>query len=128
MTVLEDLMYTREHEWIRMEGTSARIGITDYAQDHLGDVVFIELPTVGGRLDAGATLASLESVKAVSEVFMPFAGVVLAVNTTLESHPELLNEDPYASWIARVAFEERPDGAAVMDAGAYRALCAEGVR
>ena len=126
MIILEDLLYTKEHEWVRAEEGSALVGITDFAQDHLGDVVFVELPAVGARLDAGAPLASLESVKAVSEVFMPISGLVLKVNASLESTPELLNEDPYASWIARVVFDKSPKEAGLMDADAYRAFCSEG--
>jgi len=96
------------------------------AQDHLGDVVFVELPAIGARLNAGAPLASLESVKAVSEVFMPVSGLVLEVNTSLETAPELLNKDPYASWIARVAFDQSLAESGLMDAAAYRTFCAAG--
>jgi len=126
MKILDHLLYTKEHEWILADGASARIGISDFAQDHLGDVVFVELPAIGARLNAGAPLASLESVKAVSEVFMPVSGLVLEVNTSLETAPELLNKDPYASWIARVAFDQSLAEAGLMDAAAYRAFCAAG--
>lgn len=126
MKILDHLLYTKEHEWILADGASARIGISDFAQDHLGDVVFVELPAIGARLNAGASLASLESVKAVSEVFMPVSGLVLEVNTSLETAPELLNKDPYDSWIARVAFDQSLAEAGLMDAAAYRAFCAAG--
>ena len=125
MNTPDNLLYTREHEWILMEDGSALVGISDYAQDHLGDVVFAELPSVGSRLAAGSPLASLESVKAVSEVYMPISGTVMEVNVLLEKSPELLNSDPYGSWIARVAFDTSPDLAGLMDAAAYGAFCAE---
>ena len=125
MNTPDNLLYTREHEWIRMENGSSLVGISDYAQEHLGDVVFAELPAVGVRLAAGSPLASLESVKAVSEVYMPISGLVTEVNSALENSPELLNSDPYGSWIARVEFDTSPDLAGLMDALAYRAFCAE---
>ncbi len=120
-----DLLYTKEHEWIRLEGDAALVGISDYAQDQLGDVVFVELPNVGARLEVNAALASLESVKAVSEVFMPKSGTVLEVNRILEASPEQLNENPYGSWIARIAFDAPVAAGEFMDADAYRVFCAE---
>lgn len=126
MNVPTELLYTKEHEWIRIEGDVAVIGITDHAQDLLGDVVFVELPDAGTHLDAGDALASLESVKAVSEAFMPQAGTVREVNTDLESAPDAINADPYGSWIAKVAFDEAVNTASYLDAAAYRAFCLEG--
>ncbi len=125
MNVPTELLYTKEHEWIRMEGDVAVIGITDHAQDLLGDVVFVELPAVDTRLEAGAALASLESVKAVSEVFLPQAGTVRAVNMDLESTPDAINSDPYGSWIAKVVFDDAVAATAYLDAAAYRAFCLE---
>lgn len=125
MNVPAELLYTKEHEWIRMEGQTAVIGITDYAQDKMGDVVFVELPAPGAHIDEAAPLANLESVKAVSEVFMPQSGTVEAVNTALEPAPESLNTDPYGSWIARVTFDAPLTQGTYLDAAAYAAFCAE---
>lgn len=121
----EDLIYTKEHEWIHVEGKSARIGITDYAQDHLGGVVFVELPGLEAHIVKGDTLASLESVKAVAEVGMPLDGVVLEVNSALENAPELLNDSPYEAWIACVAPDGMPQQGDFMDAAAYQAYCGD---
>ncbi len=118
-----ELKYTKDHEWIKMEGDTAIIGISDFAQDALGDVVFINLPEVGDAVNAGEAFGDVESVKAVSDVNSPVTGVVSAVNEELIDAPELLNEDPYANWIIKVenitAYEE------LLDAAAYEAFCAE---
>jgi len=103
MTIPADLKYTREHEWIRIEGDTATFGLTDHAQEALGDIVFVELPEIGRNVAAGEAFAVVESVKAVSDVYAPAAGEVIEVNTALEDAPEKVNEDPYgAGWIARV--------------------------
>lgn len=118
----DDLIYTEEHEWLRpVAGRRFRLGITDYAQDQLGDIVFIELPEVGVTLDAGALLAEVESTKSVGEVYAPAAGKVTAVNQTVADQPELLNSDPYGDgWLVEMEFEaELP---VLLDAAAYRAL------
>ncbi len=118
-----ELKYTKDHEWIRVEGDVAIIGISDFAQDALGDVVFINLPEVGDAVNAGEAFGDVESVKAVSDVNSPVTGVVCAVNEELVDAPELLNEDPYANWIIKVenitAYEE------LLEAAAYEAFCAE---
>ncbi len=118
-----ELKYTKDHEWIKMEGDVAVIGISDFAQDALGDVVFINLPEVGDAVSAGEAFGDVESVKAVSDVNSPVTGTVCAVNEELVDAPELLNEDPYANWIIKVenitAYEE------LLDAAAYEAFCAE---
>ncbi len=118
-----ELKYTKDHEWIKMEGDIAVIGISDFAQDALGDVVFINLPEVGDAVNAGEAFGDVESVKAVSDVNSPVTGTVCAVNEELVDAPELLNEDPYANWIIKVenitAYEE------LLDAAAYEAFCAE---
>ncbi len=118
-----ELKYTKDHEWIKMEGDIAVIGISDFAQDALGDVVFINLPEVGDAVNAGEAFGDVESVKAVSDVNSPVTGVVCAVNEELVDAPELLNEDPYANWIIKVenitAYEE------LLEAAAYEAFCAE---
>jgi len=103
MTIPVDLKYTKEHEWVRIEGDVATFGISDHAQEALGDIVFVELPEIGRTVDAGEAYAVVESVKAVSDVYAPVAGEVIEVNETLEAEPEKVNTDPYgAGWIARV--------------------------
>ena len=118
-----ELKYTKDHEWIKMEGDIAVIGISDFAQDALGDVVFINLPEVGDTVTAGESFGDVESVKAVSDVNSPVTGVIVAVNEDLADSHENLNSDPYGSWIIKVenitATEE------LMDAAAYEAFCAE---
>ena len=118
-----ELKYTKDHEWIKMEGDIAIIGITDFAQDALGDVVYINLPQVGDEVTAGESFGDVESVKAVSDVMSPVSGTICAVNDELEDSPENLNSDPYGSWIIKVegisAQEE------LLDAAAYEAFCAE---
>ena len=118
-----ELKYTKDHEWMKMEGDVAVIGISDFAQDALGDVVFINLPEVGDTVTAGEAFGDVESVKAVSDVNSPVTGVIVAVNEDLADSPEMLNEDPYGAWIFKVenitATEE------LLDAAAYEAFCAE---
>ena len=97
-----DIQYTKDHEWARKDGDTVKIGISDYAQDQLGDIVFVEVPEVGETFAKGEEFGSLESVKAVSEVYLPISGEIVAVNTALEDAPELINEDPYENWIVEV--------------------------
>jgi len=97
-----DIYYTKEHEWAAKEGDIIKIGISDYAQDQLGDIVFVELPEVGSSFERGDEFGTLESVKAVSEIYLPVSGEIVAVNEELEDAPELINEDPYANWIVEV--------------------------
>ncbi|CAB1128924.1 glycine cleavage complex lipoylprotein [Candidatus Hydrogenisulfobacillus filiaventi] len=112
------LRYTREHEWIDGDG---RVGITDFAQDALGDVVFVELPETGRKLAPGDAFAVVESVKSVSDIYSPVGGTVVEVNEALRDHPELVNQDPYGSgWIARLAVDQEPPD--LLTADAYRAL------
>ena len=118
-----ELKYTKDHEWIKMEGDIAVIGISDFAQDALGDVVFINLPEVGDEVTAGESFGDVESVKAVSDVNSPVTGVVLEVNEELSDSPENLNSDPYGSWIIKV--EKITATEDLMDAAAYEAFCAE---
>ena len=121
----EDLKYTEEHEWLaNAEGSSTvRVGITDYAQDQLGDVVFVELPKVGEKVEAGAPLGEVESTKSVSEIFAPISGEVSAVNTALDSTPELINSDPYGEgWIVEINATDPTALAELMDAAAYQEL------
>ena len=104
MSVPEELQYTKSHEWVRTEGDTATIGITDHAQDELGDVVFVELPEVGTTFDAGDSFGTVESVKAVSDLYTPVGGEVVEVNETLNDQPEMINEDPYGEgWIVKLS-------------------------
>lgn len=123
MNIPEDLRYSREHEWVRVEGTVARVGITDFAQDSLGDVVFVQLPDVGREVSAGTSVSEVESTKSVSDIYAPLAGVVCAVNGTLTDQPELVNADPYgAGWMFDLEVGAAPDLGALLDAAGYRAL------
>ena len=115
----EDLMYSDDHEWAKQTGDTVKIGITDYAQDQLGDIVFVEMPEVGETFAAGDEFGSLESVKAVSEAFIPLGGEVVAVNEELEEAPELVNEDPYASWIVEIKPSGPEEYAKLMDREKY---------
>lgn len=119
----EDLRYSEEHEWVRLEGTRATVGITDFAQDALGDVVFVALPEVGGEVAAAASIAEVESTKSVSEIYAPIAGTVVEANADLEATPELVNRDPYgAGWIFAVEVADPAALDGLMDAAAYRTL------
>lgn len=118
-----DLKYSKSHEWIRYEDGVAVIGISDFAQDALGDVVFVNLPAVGDEVTAGEAFGDVESVKAVSDLISPVSGVVLEINEELEDSPENLNEDPYGAWIIKV--ENVTDEEELLEAEAYEALCAE---
>ena len=118
-----ELKYTKDHEWMKMEGDIAVIGISDFAQDALGDVVFINLPEVGDAVTAGEAFGDVESVKAVSDVNSPVTGVIVAVNEDLADSPENLNSDPYGSWIIKV--ENITETEELLDAAAYEAFCAE---
>ena len=118
-----ELKYTKDHEWMKMEGDVAVIGISDFAQDALGDVVFINLPEVGDTVTAGESFGDVESVKAVSDVNSPVTGVIVAVNEDLADSPENLNSDPYGSWIIKV--ENITETEQLLDAAAYEAFCAE---
>lgn len=121
MKIPDDLLYTEEHEWIQIEGDSATIGITDYAQQELGDVVYVELPEQGLDLDVGQTFGSVESVKAVSEIYAPLSGTVAEINGTLEESPETVNEDPYGTgWMLRLDVTESAEVGELMSAADYR--------
>ena len=110
MSVPEDLQYTKSHEWVRIEGDTATIGITDHAQDELGDVVFVELPDEGATFDAGDSFGTVESVKAVSDLYTPVGGEVVEVNSALEDAPENINEEPYGEgWIVKLRTTDEAD-------------------
>ena len=115
----DDLRYTDEHEWARISGDTARIGVSDYAQDQLGDIVFVELPAVGDTIAKGEVFGTLESVKAVSELYLPLSGEVVAVNTALTDAPELINQDPYAAWIVEVRPTDAGEYDQLLTAAAY---------
>ncbi len=118
-----NVKYTNEHEWIRMEGEEAYVGITDYAQDQLGDVVFVDVPTVGETLAQGEVFGTIEVVKTVSDIFIPVGGEVLEVNPDLEEHPELVNQDPYGKgWLIRIKLADPAEMDGLLDAEAYREL------
>ena len=118
-----DLRYSREHEWVRVDGSIARIGITDFAQDSLGDVVFVQLPDVGLEIVAGASASEIESTKSVSDVYVPVSGAVSAVNAALVDTPELVNNDPYGEgWILELTLGDPSELDALLDADAYRAF------
>jgi glycine cleavage system H protein len=120
-----DLRYTEDDEWVRAEGDEAVIGITDYAQDSLSDIVYLELPGVGDSFDSGATFGVVESVKAASDLFMPVSGEVVAVNDDLTGSPEQINHDPYgAAWMIRIRMSDLSELDKLMDAAAYEALLA----
>ena len=123
MNIPEELKYTSEHEWVRIEGTTARIGITDYAQDALGDVVYVALPLVGATVASMASCCEVESTKSVSEVFAPVAGRVTEVNAELSDAPQNVNEDPYGKgWIFAVEMADPAEAEGLMDAAGYRGL------
>jgi glycine cleavage system H protein len=122
-----DLRYTKEHEWARLEGDQARVGITAYAQEQLGDVVFVELPKVGARVSAMKTFGVVESVKAVSDLYAPLSGEVVAVNDALPRKPEVVNSDPYGEgWMIAIRLADRTEYDALLTAGAYEQLIAGG--
>ena len=123
MTINPDLKYTKSHEWIKEENGVALVGITDFAQDALGDVVFVNLPEAGDEVVAGESFGDVESVKAVSDLVSPVSGIVQAVNEELMDAPEMLNSDPYGAWIIKV--EQVTDREELLDADDYEALCAE---
>lgn len=120
MAIPEDLLYSEEHEWVRVEDQGVSVGITDFAQEELGDIVYVELPEVGKSFGTRDEIGSIESVKAVAEVYTPLAGEIVEVNSALLDRPELINEDPYGDgWLVRLATDGAPDVSALMDAEAY---------
>ena len=114
--------YTKDHEWMDLSGDRARVGITDYAQQQLGDVVYVELPDVGASLKAGQSFGTIESVKAVSEIYAPASGEVVEVNAALKSKPEVVNQDPYGSWLIVLKLSNPAETASLLDATGYADL------
>jgi glycine cleavage system H protein len=123
MNAPDELRYSSDHEWLRLEGDRVRIGITDYAQDALGDVVYVQVPEVGASVTAGESFGEVESTKSVSEIYAPVAGTVVEVNGDLDASPELINSDPYGGgWIAVLEVADASEPGSLMDAASYRAL------
>lgn len=126
MNVPEDLRYSPDHEWVRVEGQTITLGITDYAQDALGDVVFVDVPDIGTAVTTGGTFSEVESTKSVSDIFAPVSGTISEVNAALADSPELLNDDPYGDgWICRIDLADAAELDALLDADGYRALIEE---
>jgi len=119
----ENLKYSKEHEWVRFEGNRAVVGITDFAQGELGDIVFVEIETVGSHLDKGSTFGTIEAVKTVSDLFLPVSGKVLEVNSKINESPEIINKDPFgAGWLIKMEIDDPAQVNDLMDAGAYAAM------
>jgi glycine cleavage system H protein len=126
MNVPDDLRYTADHEWVRVEGDNLRVGITDFAQDALGPVVFVQLPEVGATVSRGDVLGEVESTKSVSEIYAPVGGIVAEVNTALADTPEQLNDEPYgAGWICVLQSSDAADRETLLDAAGYRGIIPE---
>jgi glycine cleavage system H protein len=123
MNFPENLRYTKEHEWVRVEGDEAVVGITDFAQAELGDIVYVEIETQGQDLDSGAIFGTVEAVKTVSDLYLPVSGIITEVNPKLNSNPELVNKDPYGDgWMIRMKLANPADVDTLMDATAYQSL------
>lgn len=123
MNIPDNLKYTKDHEWVRVEGNEAYVGITDFAQGELGDIVFVEIETEGESLGQEEVFGSIEAVKTVSDLFMPVSGEVLEINNELESNPEIVNQDPYGKgWLIKVSVSDESELSALLDAEAYREL------
>jgi glycine cleavage system H protein len=120
-----DFKYTKEHEWIKPEGSNATIGITSYAQESLGDIVFVDAPKVGSEITAGATFGSVESVKAVSDLFAPASGTVTEVNAELATAPEKINQDAHASWLVKIKLKNPAELDSLLSAADYEKFVAE---
>lgn len=125
MKVIKDLLYTKDHEWVKVEGKKAYIGITDYAQHALGNIVFVELPEVDEEFSEGDEFAVIESVKAASDAYMPITCTILAVNEALDDEPALLNEDAFENWLVKVEISDESELDSLMTAEAYEAFCNE---
>ena len=123
MKIPDDLMYSKDHEWVRLIGSVARVGITDYAQDALGDVVFVQLPNAGQSVEAGSSCSEVESTKSVSDIYVPVSGKIIAVNQALSESPGLINSDPYGDgWIMEIEVTDTASVAGLMDASSYKQL------
>lgn len=123
--VLENLHYADSHEWVKLEGDIATVGITDYAQHALGNIVYVDMPEVGDEVTAGEEFGAVESVKAASDLISPISGEVVEINEALEDTPELINEDAFANWIMKVKVSDAAEIDALLDAAAYAKVCEE---
>lgn len=121
--IIEGLLYSESHEWVKVEDGIAVVGVTDFAQSEMGDITYVDLPSEGDEIKAGEEFGALESVKASSELFSPVSGVVTEVNGELETSPEKVNEDPYGSWIVKLSISDESELSALLDAAAYAAIC-----
>ncbi len=121
--IVEGLYYTNTHEWVKVEDEFAYVGITDYAQDSLGEIVFVELPEEEDQVTAGEEFSAIESVKAASDVLSPVTGIIVLVNDDLEDNPELINEDPYENWIIKVELEDKTELNKLLNASEYKEIC-----
>ena len=117
-----DRKYSKDHEWVTITGNRGRVGITDYAQQQLGDVVYVELPDVGRSLAAGESFGSIESVKAVSELFAPMSGEVIDANASLRDHPEAVNQNPHSTWMVRIRLADPVDTESLLDSSQYEGI------
>lgn len=125
MTIKENLRYAESHEWVSLEGDIATVGITDYAQHALGDIVYVDMPEVGDEVTAGEDFGAVESVKAASDLYSPVSGEVVEINEALEDEPGLINQDAFANWIMKVKVSEPSEIDALLDAEAYAKICEE---
>jgi glycine cleavage system H protein len=125
MKVMKDLFYTTDHEWIKVEGNMAIVGMADYAQHHLGDIVYVELPEVDDEIDKGEDFSAVESVKAASDVYMPVGGKVTEINEDLIDEPELLNKDAYANWMIKIEMSDKEEVNELMTSEEYEKFLAE---
>lgn len=123
--ILEDLRYADSHEWVKLDGDTATVGITDYAQHALGNIVYVDMPEVGDEVNAGEEFGAVESVKAASDLISPVSGEVIEINEALEEEPELVNQDPYANWIMKVKVSDPSEIDNLLDAAAYAKVTAE---
>ncbi len=123
MNIPDGIKYSKDHEWVLLKGSIARVGITDYAQDALGDVVYVQLPTVGNKVAAGSSCSEVESTKSVSDIYVPVSGIIVLVNEVLTSSPSLINSDPYGDgWIMELEVEDIASVAELLDSNAYKQL------
>ncbi|MCS5422282.1 MULTISPECIES: glycine cleavage system protein GcvH [Psychrilyobacter] len=122
---MENLLYSKEHEWIKVEGNTALVGITDHAQKSLGEIVYVELPEIDDEFEAAEAFGVIESVKAASDSYMPVSGKIIEINEDLEDNPTLLNEDPYGTWIIKIELSDKGELDSLLDLSAYNELCEE---
>lgn len=123
MKILKDLLYTKDHEWVKVQGNEAYIGITDYAQHALGDIVFVDLPEIGQKFEAGDNFSAVESVKAASDIYIPISGKILNINEALSDDPALINQDPYENWLVLIEIKDESQLKDLMNSEEYEIHC-----